>query len=90
MPAVLNAIPLVVLPLALVPFVRPLRASRLGLTELLPRIPLLFARDGTVSAMRAYSPKELLALARAVPGGEGDIGDAGRGGQPLYLTGRPA
>lgn len=76
--------------LFLVPFVRPFRLSRLVLTYLLPLIPALVAWDGTVSALRAYTPAELLALARAVPGGDGYIWDAGIVGSALYLSGRPS
>ncbi len=71
------------------PFVRPFKPSRLLLTYLLPLIPVLFAWDGTVSALRAYSPDDLLALARSVPGAEGYEWEGGVGGQALYLTGKP-
>lgn len=84
-----NALVLLLLPLLLTPLVRPLRLSRLALTYLVPAIPLLFAWDGTVSAIRAYAPEELLALARAVPGADGYAWDAGRAGQALWLTGAP-
>ncbi|TKD03915.1 hypothetical protein [Polyangium fumosum] len=73
----------------LVPFVRPLRASRWALTYLLPLIPTLVAWDGMVSALRAYTPDELLAIARAVPGGDAYAWDAGVAGSALYLTGCP-
>lgn len=74
--------------LLLVPMLRPVRVSRLVLTYLLPVIPLLVAWDGTVSALRAYTPEELLAMARSVPGGEGYEWEAGQEGAALYLTGR--
>lgn len=67
----LNMAMLFVGSLLMVPFVRPLRASRWALTYLVPLIPMLVAWDGTVSAMRAYAPDELLAIARSVPGGDG-------------------
>ncbi|MDI1450204.1 hypothetical protein [Polyangium sp. 6x1] len=73
----------------LVPFVRPLRASRFALTYLVPLIPALVAWDGTVSAIRAYAPEELLAIARAVPGGDAYDWDAGVAGSALYFTGCP-
>lgn len=76
--------------LFLVPLVRPFRLSRVLLTYLVPLIPMLVAWDGTVSALRAYTPDELLALARAVPGGEAYAWDAGVVGSALYLVGRPA
>lgn len=90
LPAVaINAAMLVVVALAVTPFVRPVRASPLVLTYLLPLIPLVFAWDGTVSALRAYSPDELLTLAARVPGSAGYTWDAGRRGPLLYLTGLP-
>lgn len=76
--------------LLLVPFVRPVRLSRLVLTYLLPLIPLLVAWDGTVSALRAYTPEELLAIARSVPGGDAYRWDAGVAGRALYFTGVPS
>lgn len=75
--------------LFLVPFVRPFRLSRLVLTYLLPLIPGLVAWDGTVSALRAYTPDEILAIARAVPGGDRYDWDAGVAGSALYFTGVP-
>ncbi len=68
---------------------RPFRLSRLLLTYPLPRIPLLFGWDGTVSALRAYLPDELLAIVRAVPGAETYTWSAGVAGKALYLTGVP-
>ena len=85
----LNAAALFLASLLMVPFVRPLRASRWALTYLVPLIPTLVAWDGTVSAMRAYAPDELLALAGAVPGGDEYVWDAGVVGSALYFTGRP-
>ena len=75
--------------LALVPLARPFRLSRLLFTYLLPAIPALVAWDGTVSALRAYTPDELLELARSVPGSERYSWEAGVSGQALYLTGAP-
>ena len=54
---------------------------------LLPAIPLLFAWDGTVSALRAYTPEELLAVAASVPDGERYEWASAWAGQALYLTG---
>ena len=71
------------------PLVRPFRWSRVLLTYVLPVIPLLVGWDGTVSALRAYTPEELLALAASVPGAEHYSWDAGRAGAALYLTGMP-
>lgn len=84
-----NALMLFLLPFALVPIVRPLRASRWLLTYVLPLVPILFAWDGTVSALRAYSPEELLEIARAVPGADAYEWASEKGGMGLYLTGRP-
>lgn len=89
LPMAINMLMLFVASLALVPFAHPFRLSRLLLTYLVPAIPLLVAWDGTVSALRAYTPDELLEIARALPGGEGYAWDAGVAGQALYLTGMP-
>jgi hypothetical protein len=75
--------------LVLVPFARPFRLSRVLLTYALPAIPAMVAWDGTVSALRAYAPDEVLALARAVPGAERYTWEAGVEGRALYLTGVP-
>lgn len=85
-----NMAALLVASFLMVPFVRPFRASRWVLTYLVPLVPILVAWDGTVSAMRAYSPDELLAIARSVPRGDSYEWDAGVAGSALYLTGRPA
>ena len=85
----LNMVALFVGSLLMVPLIRPLRASRWAMTYLVPLIPMLVAWDGTVSAMRAYAPEELLAIARAVPGGDRYEWDAGVAGSALYFTGRP-
>lgn len=88
-----NLLMIFVLALVLVPFVRPVRVSRLLLTYVLPLIPLLYAWDGTVSALRAYRPEELAALAREVPGADTydwDVGRTGNGPRAVvYLIGRP-
>lgn len=84
-----NMVALFVGSLVLVPMLRPVRLSRLVLTYLLPAIPLLVAWDGTASALRAYTPEELLELARSVPGGDQYEWAAGVEGAALYLTGRP-
>lgn len=82
-----NAVLLFVLALVLVPIARPWRWSRVLWTYVLPAIPCLFAWDGTVSALRAYAPDELLALARTVPGGAGYQWHVERAGPALLLTG---
>lgn len=85
----MNMLALFVGSLFLVPMVRPLRASRLLLTYVLPLIPSLVAWDGTVSALRAYAPEELLAAARSVPGADGYVWASGVEGAAIYLTGMP-
>lgn len=71
------------------PFVRPFRWSRVFFTYVLPAIPMLFGWDGTVSALRAYSTDELLAIARAVPGSESYDWSAKNSGTALCLIGQP-
>jgi hypothetical protein len=89
-----NLLVLLVLTPLLVPWVRPVRASRLFFTYLLPLIPIVYAWDGAVSALRAYRPEELAALAREVPGADGYLWESGRIGDGpravVWLTGRPA
>lgn len=86
---VLNALMVFVVALVLTPLVRPVRASHLVLTYVIPVVPLLFAWDGTVSALRAYTPDEVLALATSAPGAESYDWSAGAAGRALYLTGVP-
>jgi hypothetical protein len=88
--AVPNMLALFTACMLLVPFVRPFRWSRALLTYPVPAIPLLFAWDGMVSGLRAYTPDELLALARAVRGSEGYVWTARRGGLGLCLSGYPS
>jgi hypothetical protein len=52
--------------LALVPFIRPLRGSRLAWTYLPPVLPLVGLFDGIVSCLRTYSPAELKELLRGL------------------------
>jgi len=85
----LNVAFLLPVPVVLVPFVRPFRWTRVVFTYPVPLIPLLFAWDGTVSGMRAYAPDELLALARAVRGGDGYVWEVAREGAALGLLGYP-
>jgi hypothetical protein len=87
--AVPNLLMMGLITMIVIPFVRPFRWSRLLLTYVLPAIPALFAWDGTVSALRAYSPDELLVLARAVPGGDSYDWSARKSGTALCLIGRP-
>jgi hypothetical protein len=84
-----NMAMLFVASLAMAPLVRPVRLSRLLLSYLPPVIPLVVAWDGTVSALRAHTPEELLAIARTVPGGQSYDWRVGAAGRALYLTGWP-
>jgi len=56
--------------LALTPFVRPPRLSRLALTYLVPLLPALFTFDGVVSNLRSYTPDELRAMTRPLQRGD--------------------
>lgn len=85
----LNFSTLFVVAMLVVPFVRPFRLTRALLTYVIPAIPFLFAWDGTVSALRAYTPEEVLALARSVPGADAYTFASGVAGKALYLTGIP-
>jgi hypothetical protein len=87
--AVPNLAMLFLVALALVPFARPFRWSRVLLSYALPLIPALFAWDGTISALRAYTPEELLAMTRSLRGGDTYEWRAGRAQNALFLTGRP-
>ena len=81
--------------LAVTPFIRPLRASRLFLTYVVPVVPLCTWWDGVVSCLRAYSPEELTRLVVALPENDyvWDIDRLPVPGAPtslVYLIGRPA
>jgi len=80
--------------LAVTPFIRPMRVSRLALTYLLPVVPLCTWWDGLVSCLRAYTPEELTSLVSGLP--ENDyVWDIGKLPVPysptslVYLIGRP-
>ena len=55
-----------VIALALVPFIRPFRWSRLLWTFLVPVAPFVLWFDGVISCLRAHTPDELLELAHGV------------------------
>jgi hypothetical protein len=80
--------------LAVTPFIRPLRVSRLLLTYLLPIVPLCTWWDGVVSCLRAYSPPELERLVSSLPRND-YVWDIGRLPVPhaptslIYLIGYP-
>jgi hypothetical protein len=88
-PLLVNMLFLFVSAILIAPFVRPFSLRRLALCYCLPLIPMLFAWDGTVSALRAYTPEELLAIARSARGADGYAFDAAIKGQALYLVGVP-
>lgn len=53
--------------LAVTPFIKPFRWSRLLYTYLLPVVPLCTLWDGIVSCLRVYEPSELQALVADLP-----------------------
>jgi hypothetical protein len=53
--------------LAVTPFIKPFRWSRLLLTYLVPVVPLCTLWDGMVSCLRVYDPKELQGLIAELP-----------------------
>lgn len=77
------------------PFQKPFRWSRLFWTYLIPVVPLAVMFDGIVSCLRTYTPQELMALVREVPGHESFDWEAGIdriGRLPVgvtYLIGTP-
>lgn len=80
--------------LAVTPFIRPVRLSRLVLTYLLPVVPLCTWWDGMVSCLRAYTPEELERLVAALPSNDyvWDIGKLPVPNAPtnlVYLIGWP-
>lgn len=81
--------------LLLMPLVRPVRASWLFFTYVVPLVPLLVICDGIVSCLRVYSPEELRELVAGL-GGDDWIWEIDRprlGAAPAHATvlvGRPA
>jgi hypothetical protein len=53
--------------LAVTPFIKPFRWSRLLLTYALPVVPLCTLWDGIVSCLRVYDPEELARLVAELP-----------------------
>src|SRR5690606_9971371 len=51
-----------------VPFLRPLRATHLLWSYLIPVAPLVYAWDGAISNLRTYTTTELATMARAADG----------------------
>ena len=79
--------------LAVTPFIKPLRFSRLFFTYIVPVLPLCIMWDGLVSILRLYSPAMLRKLTDTIPT-EGYIWKAGKvrhrsGAQVIYLIGYP-
>ena len=80
--------------LAVTPFIRPVRVSRLLLTYVLPVVPVCTWWDGMVSCLRAYSTEELTSLVASLPDNE-YVWDIGRLPVPysptslVYLIGYP-
>jgi hypothetical protein len=78
--------------LALVPFIRPLRWSRLAWTYLAPVLPIVGVFDGVVSCLRTYSPTELRELLRGLDTYDWEVGETRGRWSPLavtYLVGVP-
>jgi hypothetical protein len=80
--------------LLVTPWIRPVRASRLLLTYIVPVVPVCTLWDGLVSCLRAYDPSELRELVAGLPESdyEWEIGRLRVPGLPAnvtYLIGRP-
>ena len=74
------------------PFIRPFRWSRLFWTFVLPLLPPLVLWDALVSALRAYSVKQLEGIVRELPPNDyiWEIGKESFPNTITYLTGFPA
>jgi hypothetical protein len=72
--------------LMFVPFIRPLRWSRLAWTYLPPILPIVGLFDGIVSCLRTYSPTELRELSRGLDSYDWEIGEMRSGWSPLVVT----
>lgn len=77
----------------LTPFIRPFRWRRLAVTYPLPLVPFFVGWDGVVSALRTYTPDEMLEMARTADPEERFDWDAGllpSGPMKIpYLVGQP-
>ena len=74
------------------PFIRPLKLSRLLFTYLVPLVPLTCWWDGLVSAMRAYTQDEMLALTHGLNSFSwraGCVSTPGSQAHVTYLRGIP-
>ena len=77
---------------AFVPFIRPLRWSRLAWTYLPPVLPVVGLFDGIVSCLRTYSPRELGELLHGLDTYNWEVGETRGRWSPLavtYLVGVP-
>ncbi len=83
-----KAVFLFMLALLLAPLVCPIRPKTLFFCYAVPVIPLFFAWDGTVSAMRAYTPDELIAMAKSADKDSQYEFSCGRSGSLVYLSGK--
>ncbi len=72
--------------LLFVPFIRPLRWSRLAWTYLPPVLPIVGLFDGIISCLRTYSPAELRALLRGFDTYEWQVGETRSRWSPLVVT----
>jgi len=72
--------------LGLVPFIRPMRWSRLAWTYLPPVLPLVGLFDGVVSCLRTYAPRELRDLLRGLDTYDWQIGETRSRWSPLMVT----
>lgn len=87
-PTILLALFMPLAALALGPFIRPFRWSRILWTYVLPVIPFVVWFDGVVSCLRAYTPPELNALTKGLPanGYRWEFGETQRGRIPVKIT----
>jgi hypothetical protein len=72
--------------LVFVPFLRPIRWSRLAWTYLPPVLPLVGAFDGVVSCVRTYSPAELRELLHGLDTYDWQVGETRSRWSPLVVT----
>ena len=81
--------------LAMTPWIRPFRWSRLFWTYLVPAIPFMMGFDGLVSCLRTYTPEEMLEIASGLgietyTWESGSIPARGLPARITYLVGLPA
>ena len=81
--------------LAVTPFIKPFRWSRLLLTYVVPIVPLCTLWDGIVSCLRVYDPEELESLLAGLPASDyrweyGQLRVPKIAARLTYLIGAPA